>query len=280
MRQNRAVQLSLIATAIILFIFTLNISKKMELIDTHCHLFYEDMKNDISAVLNRARELDVNRFICVGTNLDDSRECLILADAHENIYASAGVHPHDSKDAPEDYLDQIAELMTSSKMVAVGEMGLDYFRNISDPKIQLNIFREQLALAEQLQKPVIFHNREADEDVIKLLSEFPNITGVAHCFSSTLDTAKTFVEMGFYISFSGNLTFKNSHLPDVAKELPLEKLLVETDSPYLSPVPFRGRPNEPGRTRFVAEKLAEIHGVSLKIVADKTTENATELFNL
>lgn len=252
----------------------------MELIDTHCHLFYKDLKNDLDNVLNRANELGVNRFITVGTNLDDSRECLILADAHENIYASAGVHPHDSKDAPEDYLDQIAELMTSSKMVAVGEMGLDYFRNISDPKIQLNIFREQLALAEQLQKPVIFHNREADEDVIKLLSEFPNIRGVAHCFSSTLDTAKTFVEMGFYISFSGNLTFKNSHLPDVAKELPLEKLLVETDSPYLSPVPFRGRPNEPGRTRFVAEKLAEIHGVSLKIIADKTTENATELFNL
>ncbi len=252
----------------------------MELIDTHCHLFYKDLKNDLDNMLNRANELGVNRFITVGTNLDDSRECLILADAHENIFASAGVHPHDSKDAPEDYLDQIAELMTSSKMVAVGEMGLDYFRNISDPKIQLNIFREQLALAEQLQKPVIFHNREADEDVIKLLSEFPNITGVAHCFSSTLDTAKTFVEMGFYISFSGNLTFKNSHLPDVAKELPLEKLLVETDSPYLSPVPFRGRPNEPGRTRFVAEKLAEIHGVSLKIIADKTTENATELFNL
>ena len=252
----------------------------MELIDTHCHLFYKDLKNDLDNVLNRANELGVNRFITVGTNLDDSRECLILADAHENIYASAGVHPHDSKDAPEDYLDQIAELMTSSKMVALGEMGLDYFRNISDPKIQLNIFREQLALAEQLQKPVIFHNREADEDVIKLLSEFPNIRGVAHCFSSTLDTAKTFVEMGFYISFSGNLTFKNSHLPDVAKELPLEKLLVETDSPYLSPVPFRGRPNEPGRTRFVAEKLAEIHGVSLKIIADKTTENATELFNL
>ena len=252
----------------------------MELIDTHCHLFYKDLKNDLDNVLNRANELGVNRFITVGTNLDDSRECLILADAHENIYASAGVHPHDSKDAPEDYLVQIAELMTSSKMVALGEMGLDYFRNISDPKIQLNIFREQLALAEQLQKPVIFHNREADEDVIKLLSEFPNIRGVAHCFSSTLDTAKTFVEMGFYISFSGNLTFKNSHLPDVAKELPLEKLLVETDSPYLSPVPFRGRPNEPGRTRFVAEKLAEIHGVSLKIIADKTTENATELFNL
>ena len=252
----------------------------MELIDTHCHLFYKDLKNDLDNVLNRANELGVNRFITVGTNLDDSRECLILADAHENIYASAGIHPHDSKDAPEDYLDQIAVLMTSSKMVALGEMGLDYFRNISDPKIQLNIFREQLALAEQLQKPVIFHNREADEDVIKLLSEFPNSTGVAHCFSSTLDTAKTFVEMGFYISFSGNLTFKNSHLPDVAKELPLEKLLVETDSPYLSPVPFRGRPNEPGRTRFVAEKLAEIHGVSLKIIADKTTENATELFNL
>jgi len=252
----------------------------MELIDTHCHLFYDDLKNDLDIVLNRAQELGVNRFICVGTNMEDSRECLGLAETYENIYASVGVHPHDAKDAPEDYLDQIADLITFPKMIALGEIGLDYFRNISEPDIQQNVFREQLALAQRLQKPVIFHNRDADADVLKILSEFPDVTGVAHCFSSDLKTAKTFIDLGFYISFSGNLTYKNSHLPDVAKELPLEKLLVETDSPYLSPVPYRGKPNEPGRTRFVAEKLAEIHGVTLEIIAEKTTTNAESLFSL
>ena len=252
----------------------------MELIDTHCHLFYDDLKNDLDIVLNRAQELGVNRFICVGTNMEDSRECLGLAETYENIYASVGVHPHDAKDAPKDYLDQIADLITFPKMIALGEIGLDYFRNISEPDIQKNVFREQLALAQRLQKPVIFHNRDADADVLKILSEFPDVTGVAHCFSSDLKTAKTFIDLGFYISFSGNLTYKNSHLPDVAKELPLEKLLVETDSPYLSPVPYRGKPNEPGRTRFVAEKLAEIHGVTLEIIAEKTTTNAESLFSL
>ena len=212
--------------------------------------------------------------------MEDSRECLGLAETYENIYASVGVHPHDAKDAPEDYLDQIADLITFPKMIALGEIGLDYFRNISEPDIQQNVFREQLALAQRLQKPVIFHNRDADADVLKILSEFPDVTGVAHCFSSDLKTAKTFIDLGFYISFSGNLTYKNSHLPDVAKELPLEKLLVETDSPYLSPVPYRGKPNEPGRTRFVAEKLAEIHGVTLEIIAEKTTTNAESLFSL
>ncbi|MAD51049.1 MAG: TatD family hydrolase [Candidatus Marinimicrobia bacterium] len=252
----------------------------MELVDTHCHLFYDDLKNDLDIVLNRAQELGVNRFICVGTNMEDSRECLGLAERYENIYASVGVHPHDAKDAPEDYLDQIADLITFPKMIALGEIGLDYFRNISEPDIQQNVFREQLTLAQRLQKPVIFHNRDADADVLKILSEFPDVTGVAHCFSSDLKTAKTFIDLGFYISFSGNLTYKNSHLPDVAKELPLEKLLVETDSPYLSPVPYRGKPNEPGRTRFVAEKLAEIHGVTLQIIAEKTTTNAESLFSL
>ncbi len=252
----------------------------MELIDTHSHLFYEDLKNDLDNVLNRANKLGVNRFISVGTNLDDSKECLALAETNENIYASAGVHPHDAKDVSKDYLDQITDLMTFPKMVAIGEMGLDYYRNISESEIQVKVFREQLSLAQQLEKPVIFHNRDADAEVIKILSEFPSITGVAHCFSSDLKTAEAFIKMGYYISFSGNLTFKNSHLPDVAKELPLDKLLVETDSPYLSPVPYRGKPNEPGRTRFVAEKLAEIHNVPLEEIAEKTTSNATDLFNL
>ena len=165
-------------------------------------------------------------------------------------------------------------------MVAVGEMGLDYFRNISPPDVQKKVFREQMELAHQINKPVIFHNRDADKDVIKILSEFPGVVGVAHCFSSDLKTAKVFLDMGFYISFSGNLTFKNSLLPEVAKAIPLNKIMVETDSPFLSPVPFRGKPNEPGRTLFVAKKLAEIHELTLEEIAEKTSENAAELFNL
>jgi len=250
------------------------------LTDTHCHLYYQDLKNDIPAVLNRAVKLGVNRFICVGTDIQDSRKCLELANAHEKIYATAGVHPHDAKDTPKDYLDQICDLLKFDKMIAAGEMGLDYYRNISEPEIQNRVFREQMELAQSLGKPVIFHNRDADADMLKVLSDFPNVTGVAHCFSSNLETAKAFLDMGYYISFAGNLTFKNSHLPEVAKGLPLDRILVETDSPYLSPVPYRGKPNEPGRTRFVAEKLAEIHNVSLDVIAKKTSENATALFNL
>jgi TatD DNase family protein len=250
------------------------------LTDTHCHLFYEDLKNNLSDVLKRAEELGVNRFICVATNMEDARECLLLGETHDNIFASVGVHPHDAKDAPEDFVDQIYDLMTFDSMVAVGEMGLDYFRKISDPEIQKDVFRTQMEIAQELNKPIIFHNRDADQDMIKILKEFPDVRGVAHCFSSNLETANAFLDLGYYISFSGNLTFKNSHLPEVAKELPLDRILVETDSPYLSPVPHRGKPNEPGRTRFVAEKLAEIHGVSLELIAEKTTENASSLFQI
>jgi len=250
------------------------------LTDTHCHLYYKDLKNDIQAVLDRASQLGVNRFICVGTNLVDSRICLELAKKHKPIYASVGIHPHDSKGVPIDYLDQIKELLEFNKMIAIGEIGLDYFRNISKPEIQIRVFREQMELAESLGKPVIFHNRDADEDVLKILSDFSSVTGVAHCFSSDQQTAKKLLDMGYYISFSGNLTFKNSHLPKIAEKLPLDRLLVETDSPYLSPVPYRGKPNEPGRTRFVAEKLAELHNVSLEIIAKKTSENVNRLFRL
>ena len=250
------------------------------LTDTHCHLYYDSIKKDIQIVIARAKEQGVNRFICVGTNTINSAESLKIAANFDSVYASAGVHPHDAKDAPGDYLKQIRDLLQFDKMVAVGEMGLDYFRNISPPDVQKKVFREQMELAQQVNKPIIFHNRDADKDVIKILSEFPGVVGVAHCFSSDLKTAKVFLDMGFYISFSGNLTFKNSHLPEIAKEIPLDKVMIETDSPFLSPVPFRGKPNEPGRTRFVAEKLAEIHKVPLEKIAEKTSTNAATLFSL
>ena len=250
------------------------------LTDTHCHLFYEDLKKDLQGVFDRANKLGVNRFICAATNMEDVNQCIEIAENYDQVFCSSGIHPHDTKDAPQNYIERIYNLMSNDNMVAIGEIGLDYFRNISDSNIQKKRLREQLKIALAIDKPVIIHNREADEDMINILKEFPGVSGVAHCFSSNLDMANQFLELGYYISFSGNLTFKNSHLPIVAKELPLDRLLVETDSPFLSPVPFRGKPNEPARVRYVAEKLADIHKISLEEIANITSENASKIFRL
>lgn len=250
------------------------------LVDTHCHLYFDELKNDIDGVLNRADELGVKRFICVGTNLTDSFKSFKLAQQYENIYATAGIHPHDAGSVENNYIERLRKLLENYKIVAVGEMGLDYFRNISNPDEQKQVFKKQLNLAQEINKPIVFHNRDADKDTIKILSDFSKVNGVAHCFSSSYDTAIKLIEMGFYISFSGNLTFKNSHLPEVAKKLPLDRLLVETDSPFLSPMPFRGKTNEPSRVRYVAEKLAEIFNSNIEHIADVTTTNAKALFNL
>ena len=250
------------------------------LTDSHCHLFYDQIFRDIDNVLIRSKRLGVSRFICVGTNINDSLLSLDIAEKFENVYCSAGIHPHDSQDVDKDYIQQIELIMNSKKMIAIGEIGLDYFRNISSKKNQIKVFNELLQLAEKINKPIIFHNRDADQDIIDILSSYPNVIGVSHCFSSTLSTAKKLLDMGYYISFSGNLTFKNSNLSTVAKYLPLDRLLVETDSPYLSPEPYRGKPNEPGRTRYVAEKLAEIHNISFESVAEQTTKNVNKLFSI
>jgi len=250
------------------------------LTDSHCHLFYDEIFQDIDNILIRSKNLGVNRFICVGTNINDSLLSLDISEKFENVYCSAGIHPHDSQNVDKDYIQQIELMMRSKRMIAIGEIGLDYFRNISSKKSQIKVFNELLQLADNINKPIIFHNREADQDIIDILSSYPNVIGVSHCFSSTLSTAKKLLDLGYYISFSGNLTFKNSNLPSVAKYLPLDRLLVETDSPYLSPEPFRGKPNEPGRTRYIAEKLAEIHNISFESIAEQTTKNINKLFSI
>ena len=174
------------------------------IIDTHCHLFYPDIKNSLESVLSQAEEQGVTQFICVGTNLGDSRECLILSETDIRIFGSAGIHPHDAKDAPIDYIDQITNLMSFDRMVACGEMGLDFFRNHSTPKEQKRIFIEQIELANYLEKPIIFHNRDADKDTIRVLTKYGNGNGVAHCFSSDLKTAEAFFNLhwnSWYIFF-------------------------------------------------------------------------------
>ncbi len=199
------------------------------LTDTHCHLYYKDLKKDLQGVFDRANKQGVNRFICAATNMEDVHQCIEIAENYDQVFCSSGIHPHDTKDAPKNYIEKIYNLMSNDNMVAIGEIGLDYYRNISDSNIQKKRLREQLKIALEIDKPVIIHNREADEDMISILTEFPEISGVAHCFSSNLDMANQLLELGYYISFSGNLTFKNSHLPSIAKELPLNRLLVETD---------------------------------------------------
>jgi TatD DNase family protein len=248
------------------------------LIDTHCHLFYDKIKDEIDRVLKRAEDSGVSKFICVATDLEDAQECINLSEKFNKIWPTAGIHPHSAKTAPLNFEKKLKTLLNHKKIVALGEIGLDYYRGEKDKDIQQKVFRKQLHIAQELTLPIIFHNRESDKDILSILSDFPDLTGVAHCFSSTLETAKELIDMGFYISFSGNLTFKNSHLPDVASQISLCNLLVETDSPYLSPVPYRGKSNEPSRVRYVAEKIAEIHRISTDEVAEITSKNAENLF--
>ena len=242
------------------------------LIDTHCHLYYDNLFENLDQVLGRARDQGVTKFICVGTNLSDSKKSLTISNKYEGVFASVGIHPHDSKDAPDNFVEEIYDLMKHKNIVALGEMGLDYFRNLSEPKIQKRVFRAQLGIAKTLNKPVILHNRDADNDLLKILSEYPDVKGIAHCFSSTLEVAERLVSLGYFISFSGNITYKNSHLPQVARKVPLNRLLIETDCPFLSPHPHRGKTNEPSRVRLVAEKLAEIHSMPLKRMTKITSK--------
>ena len=250
------------------------------LIDSHCHLYMGSWSEKLDTILARAKENGVGKIICPGIDIESSWQSLTIAKNNINIFAAAGIHPHDAKEAPIDFINQLHDILVQPKIVAVGEIGLDYYRNISDADIQRKVFKKQLQLAKKLNLPVIIHNRNADDDIIYILRQISSIRGVAHCFSSDITTAKIFLDMGLYISFAGNLTYKNSDLLEVAKEIPLDRLLIETDAPFLSPVPYRGKENEPSRVKFVAEKLAECHEVSIKEIEIATQKNTETLFNL
>ncbi|MBC8402899.1 MAG: TatD family hydrolase [Candidatus Marinimicrobia bacterium] len=250
------------------------------LIDSHCHLYLKDLDADLPAVLERAANQDVTRVICPGIDLETSRKSAIIAVEHQPVFAAVGIHPNYSTDLPGDYLNRLRSLAAAEKVVAIGEIGLDYYRDYCPRARQEEIFRQQLELALELDLPVIIHNRSADADVIAILKESRIKEGVAHCFSGGIQLAEQFLELGFYISFAGNLTYKNSDLSIVAQNILVDRLLVETDAPFLSPVPFRGKLNEPGHTRFVALKLAAIKGMELAELAHSTRTNAEQLFGL
>ncbi|MDF0643575.1 MAG: TatD family hydrolase [Nitrospira sp.] len=257
------------------------------LIDTHVHLDDPRFDADRDATMVRAREAGVGTSITIGCDLATSRAAVGLAGRYESVYASIGVHPHEVKHIDDGWYDEFRRLAVDPKVVAYGEIGLDYHYNHSSPRQQRDRFREQVRLARELRLPVIIHTREAQEDTVQILREeqASEIGGVFHCFSGDAWLAKDALDLGFYLSFSGILTFSNaSMLRDIARQTPLDRLLIETDCPYLTPVPHRGKRNEPAYVSLVAKQLATLHAEQASLTLDDieriTSENAKRLFKI
>ena len=254
----------------------------MKLFDSHCHLDDEKFDEDRAETIARLREGGVEKCVCVGSDLPSSHRCVALAEQYDFIYAAAGVHPHEAKDAPPDYIDQLKTLLSHPRVVALGEIGLDYYYDLSPRDVQKRVLQEQLDLACDADMPVIFHIRDAHGDMFDILRSRSCLpAGVIHCCSASAEMVREYLKMGFYISFAGPITFKNAAGPVSASQaVPLNRLLIETDSPYLAPVPLRGRRNEPANVRYVLEKQAEIHGVPADELAEITFRNACALYRI
>jgi len=253
----------------------------MEIIDSHCHINFPELKGDLAGLMERMEQAEVTRALCVSVSMEAFPEVLELAESHPNVYASVGVHP-DHVEGEDPDTGRLVSLAAHPKIVAIGETGLDYYRLEGDLSWQRERFRNHIRAAKQTGKPLIVHTREAG-DTISIMREenAASVGGVMHCFTETWEVAKAALGMNFLISFSGILTFKNAvALRDVAEKVPLESALVETDSPYLAPVPHRGKLNEPAYVRHVAEELARIKGVPLETVAATTSANFRRLFKV
>lgn len=253
------------------------------LFDSHAHLDDEKFDDDREKVINSLKENGVDLIVDPGADISSSVQAVNLSKEYENIYAAVGVHPHSAKDMNEDTLKILKALSKNDKVVAIGEIGLDYHYDNSPRDVQKKWFKEQIKLAKELNLPIIIHTREAQKDTFDIVKEEydENLRGVLHCYSGSLEMAREYLDMGFYISFAGPITFKNSKVPkQVAKEVPLDKLLVETDCPYLTPEPHRGKRNEPLYVRYVASTIAELKGITFEEVARRTKENAIRFFEI
>ena len=251
----------------------------MKLIDTHSHIYYDKYKNDLPKVIYNANNNNVSKIICVGVDIETSKKSIKIAEKYDMVYATAGYHPHESKETEINYLEQLKKILSHNKVVAVGEMGLDYFYKISDSKIQRKIFREQLELARELNMPAIIHNRDSDDDLLNDIKSSKITKGVIHCFASNLEFANKILDLGLHISFTGMITFVKE-LQNVVKQIPLHKIMLETDAPYLAPIPHRGKRNEPYMVNFIAQEIAKIKGLDLEEVAKATTKTARDFFGI
>ena len=255
----------------------------MQLIDSHCHLNLSAFNEDVDAVIQRAHAAGVEKMIVIGTEMADSIRALELAHQYPGIYATIGIHPHDSKSANEAGYERLKALATDSKVVAYGEIGLDFYRDHSPKPVQRREFARQLNLAGELGLPVVIHDRDAHREVYDIIrsEEGYRHGGVIHCFSADYNWAKRFVDLGFAISLPGTITFPKSHIQkEVAEKLSLDDLLIETDAPFLAPIPHRGKRNEPAYVGFVAEAIAKLRKLDPAEVAAATSANSKRVFNL
>lgn len=255
----------------------------MRLADTHCHLDFDAYDDDRAGVLARAAAAGVRRIVNPGTDALTSRRAVDLAAQHASVYAAVGIHPNSAAGFADDWMDAIKTLARREKVVAIGEIGLDYYRDRAPVADQRRAFEAQLALAADLRLPVIVHNRDASADLLDMLARWaarlPGLPGVLHSFSADWETARRAFDLGFMIGFTGPLTYKNADdLRAVAARAPADRILVETDGPFLAPQPHRGRRNEPAYVRFTADRLAAVRATSLEAIAEQTTANACALF--
>jgi TatD DNase family protein len=254
----------------------------MRLIDTHAHLNFDDLQEDFDGVLQRAREAGVERIVTIGASsgLDSNQAALKIAGEHDSIRCSVGIHPHSADDATDENLSHIRTWAEDPRVVGIGESGLDYFYDNAEVDNQKESFRWHLQLSKELDKPIIIHSRDADEDTIELLKETGVTGGILHCFTGSRWMAEELFELDFYISFSGIVTFGGSDtLRSIAEDVPADRILFETDAPFLAPEPHRGKTNEPALVRHTAEVLADVRGVQPEELADQVWNNARRVFN-
>jgi len=252
-----------------------------KLIDTHAHLDFEKLWENIEQVLENAKAVGVEKIIIPGVTLEDTPKIIDLIEKYDNLFGAVAVHPSEAKGWQEEYYGILKEYAQHDKIVAIGETGLDYYWDKTFKETQQHVFRRHLELAEELSIPVIVHDREAHADVLSILKEFPEVKGVMHCFSGSAEFALDCVKIGYYIALGGPVTFKNAVKPkEVAAKVLIEKLVLETDSPFLAPHPFRGKENDPSKIILVAEAIAEIKNLTVEEVANLTSQNAENLFGI
>lgn len=252
-------------------------------VDTHAHLFFDNFKDDIDEVINRASQNNVDYIIVPATDIKTAKEAIALSEKYSNIYTAVGIHPHDTKDWNNSLIKEIEELAENHKVAAIGEIGLDYYYDFSPKEQQIKAFKAQLDLSLKLELPVIIHNRDSDEDMMNIIQDYcgTGLKAQFHCFNASLNDAIEFMKMNHFISFTGNITYKKSNsLREILKSINLNHLLLETDSPFMTPVPLRGKRNEPANLKYIAQQIADIHKITIEETGRITSLNAFRFFGI
>jgi len=253
------------------------------LFDTHAHLHFPQFADDLVAVLERARASGITRMLTIGTDVEDSRAAVALAQREPDVWAAVGIHPHDAATADDEAIAELERLAEAPRVVAIGEIGLDFFRNLAPRDVQERAFRRQLALARRTRKPVLVHCRDAHEETLGVLTTegVKDTSGIMHCFSGDAEIARRCLDLGLLISLAGPVTYPNAKkLPDVARLVPADRLVVETDCPFLPPQPYRGKRNEPAYLSITAARVAELRGEPIEHLAEQTSKNACSLLGI